>query len=81
MKAPLRGVGPFMRRGALGMLFFALGTGFGTLAIIRGVQSETHAWIKAFAPYLAAIAWVGIVGGLAVRSVVRTPWKKEGDAP
>lgn len=80
VRAPLRGLGAFMRWGALGMVFFALGTGFGTLAIVRGVQSQTHAWIKAFAPYVAALVWIGIVGGLSARSVARTPWKQKGDA-
>jgi hypothetical protein len=78
--APLRGLGRFMKWGAIGMVLFALGTAFGTMAIVRGVQSETHNWIRAFAPYVAATAWLVVVGVLAVRSLARTPWKQKGDA-
>jgi hypothetical protein len=81
--APLRGIGAFMRRGILGMVFFAIGTGFGVMAILRAFEAETtldeNNW--SFVAYVAALAWCGIVGFLAARSVARTPWKnKEGDA-
>jgi hypothetical protein len=81
--APLRGIGAFMRRGAIGMVFFALGTGFGVLAIVRALETETDTALTGYwswVPYFAATAWVVIVGVLAVRSLARTPWKKKGDA-
>ena len=83
--APLRGIGPFMRYGAVGMLCFAVGTLFGTLAIVRLLQTQTGGWLDdylSFVPYLTATIACGIVGALAARSVARTPWKseqKEGD--
>ena len=40
-KAPLRGLGAFMRFGIVGMVLFSIGTGFGTVAVIRGLQTET----------------------------------------
>ena len=80
--APLRGIGAFMRYGIAGMILFAIGTGFGVMAILRGFQSETVLdgnW--SFVAYVVAVVWCGIVGFLAARSVARTPWKQtEGDA-
>jgi hypothetical protein len=81
--APLRGVGTFMRWGAIGMICFALGTGLGTLAILRALETETDTALTGYwswVPYAAAFVWVLFVGILAARSVARTPWKKEGDA-
>lgn len=80
--APLRGVGAFMRHGIIGMVLFAIGTGFGVLAILRGFEAETildkNNW--SFVPYVVALIWCVIVGFLAARSVARTPWKQtEGD--
>ncbi|HVT76345.1 MAG TPA: hypothetical protein VHD87_04890 [Acidimicrobiales bacterium] len=77
--APLRGIGPFMRAGALGMVFFTIGTFFGTLAVVRGLETYLHTWLKAFLPYVGASVWLIIVGGLAYRSMRRTPWKKQGE--
>ena len=81
-KAPLRGLGAFMRYGEIGMVLFAMGTGFGVIAILRAFQTETIVgegnW--SFVPYVVALVWCGIVGFLAARSVARTPWKQtEGD--
>jgi hypothetical protein len=80
--APMRGLGPFMRSGALGMVCFALGTGFGTLAVLRGLETETGTALHGYwswVPYAGALVWVGIVAALSVRSVMRTPWKKQGE--
>lgn len=78
--APLRGIGAFMRFGFVGMTLFAIGTGFAALAIIRGLQTEADLrgyW--SFVPYLAAFIGCAGVGGLAARSVARTPWKHDSD--
>ena len=83
-KAPLRGIGSFMRNGIIGMVLFAVGTGFGVIAILRALQTETADALDgnfSFVPYVAALVWCVIVGFLAARSLARTPWKKdEGDA-
>jgi hypothetical protein len=81
--APLRGIGRFAGYGFGGMVCFALATGFGVLAILRGLQAETwldeHYW--SVVPYALAMLWCLIVGVVAYRSVNKTPWKKqEGDA-
>ncbi len=81
--APLRGIAAFARFGIIGMVFFAVGSGFAALAIIRALQTETTLdgnW--SFVPYLVSIAGCAIVLGVAVRSVARTPWKSDdkGDA-
>lgn len=82
--APLRGIGSFVRNGIIGMVLFAVGTGFGVIAILRALQTETSDTLDGnytFVPYVAALVWCAIVGYLAARSVARTPWKKEeGDA-
>ena len=78
--APLRGVLAFIRYGLLGMICFAIGSGFAALAIIRALQSETTLdgnW--SFVPYLVSIIGCTILLGLAVRSVARTPWKSSDD--
>ena len=80
--APLRGLGAFMRYGIVGMVLFAVGTGFGVLAILRAFEAETildtNNW--SFVPYVVALVWCVMVGFLAARSVARTPWKQtEGD--
>lgn len=81
--APLRGIGRFMRWGAIGMILFALGTAFGTFAILRGLQTETDTALTGYwswVPYAGAVIFVAIVGVLSARSVARTPWKQKGDA-
>jgi mannose/fructose/N-acetylgalactosamine-specific phosphotransferase system component IID len=82
--APLRGIGAFLRFGILGMTLFAIGTLFATLAIVRGLQTETGTALTGYwswVPYAAAIVGDGIIGALAARSVARTPWKTtKGDA-
>jgi hypothetical protein len=81
--APLRGLGTFMKWGAIGMVLFAFGTLFGTIAIVRALQSETDSALTGYwswVPYVAAIVFVGVVGFLSARSVARTPWKQKGDA-
>ena len=81
--APLRGLLAFMRWGAIGMILFALGTTFGTIAILRGLQSETDTALTGYwswVPYVGALVFVGIVGFLSARSVTRAPWKQKGDA-
>ncbi len=78
--SPLRGALRFMQFGFAGMICFAIAAGFGALAILRGVQTETvlrgNGWQSAIA-YLIAIAGCGIVIGLAIRSVAKTPWKTD----
>jgi uncharacterized membrane protein len=81
--APLRGIGAFMRWGVVGMVLFALGTGFGVMAIVRALETETDTALTGYwswVPYFAATAWVVIVGVLSARSLAHTPWKKKGDA-
>lgn len=81
--APLRGIGRFARNGLIGMIFFAIGTGFAVLAIVRGLQTETSDALDgnwSFVPYLASLVGCAIVGFLAARSVARTPWKSEEGA-
>lgn len=77
--SPLRGIANFMRWGFIGMVCFALGSGFAALAILRALQAETTLdGNLSFLPYLFCIVGCAIVLGLAVRSVARTPWKTEG---
>jgi hypothetical protein len=77
--APLRGVLDFIRYGIVGMTLFAIGAGFAAITIVRALQTEFHAFDGnwSFVPYLASIAGSGIVLGLAIRSVARTPWKSD----
>lgn len=81
-KVPLRGVLGFLRYGVLGMTAFAVGAGFAALAILRALQTETTLdgnW--SFVPYLVSVIGCAIVLALAIRSVAKTPWKKDrGDA-
>lgn len=78
--SPLRGIANFARWGIIGMVCFTVGAGFATLAILRGLQEETVLgegnWTVV--PYLISIIGCAIVLALAVRSVARTPWKKDG---
>ncbi|MDP1792718.1 MAG: hypothetical protein Q8K63_01165 [Acidimicrobiales bacterium] len=80
--APLRGVFAFMRNGLFGMICLAVGTGFAALAILRALQTETTltggSW-GSLAAYATTALGCGIVLGLAMRSVVRTPWKDKED--
>jgi hypothetical protein len=75
--APLRGLLAFMRFGVMGMTALAIGTGFAALAIVRALQAETTLgdgnW--SFVPYVASLVGCAVVLGLAIRSVVKTPWK------
>jgi predicted cation transporter len=75
---PLRGIARFAQYGFAGMVCFAIGSGFASLAIIRALQTETNGRLNgnfSFVPYLASIFGLAIVAFVAFRSVRRTPWK------
>jgi hypothetical protein len=81
-KAPLRGLGTFMRFGIVGMVLFAIGTGFGAVAVVRALQSETGTALTGYwswVPYFVSALVCVNVGVLAARSVSRTPWKSESE--
>lgn len=81
-KAPLRGIGSFMRNGIIGMVLFAIGTGFGAVAVVRGMQTQqvfTLTGYLSWIPYATAVVVCVNVGWVAARSVARTPWKSESE--
>jgi hypothetical protein len=78
--APLRGIGAFMRNGIVGMVLFAIGTGFGAIAVVRALQTETGSALTGYwswVPYFVSALVCVNVGVLAARSVARTPWKSK----
>ena len=79
LQSPLRGLLEFMRWGVMAMVCFAVGAGFASVAIVRALQTETDAFDGNWSmiPYVASIVGCGIVLGLAVRSVAKTPWKEK----
>ena len=80
--APLRGIVNFARFGFMAMTGFAIAAGFASLAVVRALQTETGDALHgnwSFVPYIASIGGTGIVLAFAIRSVVKTPWKKPSD--
>ncbi len=69
---PLKSIGRFLAWGLAGSVMLSLGLIFGTLAVLRGLQTETGAHLTGslnFIPYLAALVVDGVAIGLAIRSI------------
>ncbi|MEY2467745.1 MAG: hypothetical protein QOF21_443 [Actinomycetota bacterium] len=78
--APLRGIARFARFGFVGMVSFAIASGFAAIAIVRALQTETGDSLDgnfSFVPYLGSIVGCAIVFAFAIRSVAKTPWKNK----
>lgn len=72
---PLRGLARFITFGLAGALFFAVGSLFLVLAVIRVLQSETEVFAGAwsFVPYLA-----GLAASMVMLYLVFTALRKDG---
>ena len=69
---PLKSIGRFLAWGVAGSVMLSLGLIFGTLAVLRVLQSETGKHLTGsltFIPYLVALVVDAIAIGLAVRSI------------
>ncbi|MCU1355250.1 MAG: hypothetical protein JWM89_668 [Acidimicrobiales bacterium] len=79
---PLKSLGRFLAWGIGGTLLLSLGLVFTSLAILRGLQTETGAHLTGsytWVPYLAALVVDIVVIALAVRAISK-PFRAEEKA-
>ena len=80
---PLKMLGKFLGWGLLGSVMLCLGIGFGALAVIRGLQTETGDHLAGnlnFIPYLVAFVFTAAAAG-ASYWMIRRPFRtKEATA-
>jgi hypothetical protein len=69
---PLRNLGRYLGFGLAGVVLLTLGTFLVGMALLRFVQTMTGDWVNdpwSWVPYLAPIAFYGIVIGIAVSRI------------
>ncbi len=76
---PLKMLGSFLGFGLAGAIALSLGLGFGALAIIRALQTQTGDHLTGsltFVPYLVALLFTGAATAIAVWYIKR-PFRHE----
>ena len=71
---PLKAIGRFLGYGLAGAFLLAVGVFLVTLAIIRGLQTETGEHLTGswnWVPYAVGLVFTVIVAGLAARSITK----------
>lgn len=71
---PLKSIGRFLGYGIAGALLLGLGLLFGSLALLRGLQTQTGAHLTGswnWVPYAVTVLVSGIAAGLAVRAITK----------
>lgn len=81
LREPLGNTGRWLLSGLIGAACIGFGTGFLVLGLLRMLQTEWPAtfdgrWMNLI-PYLCGLAFAGIVIGLAVRRINKSPLTKE----
>jgi hypothetical protein len=79
---PLKSIGRFLMWGLPGAVLLTLGLLFGSLAILRGLQTETDAHLSGswdYVPHLAAFVFAVLAAGLSAAAITR-PFKDD-EAP
>ena len=77
---PLKSIGRFLGWGIPGAVFLGLGLLFATLAILRGLQTETGAHLTGsldVVPYVVAFVVTALVAALAARAITKPNRKRE----
>lgn len=77
---PLKSIGRFLGWGLPGAVFLGLGLLFATLAILRGLQTETEAHLTGslnVIPYVVAFVVTALVAALAAKSITK-PNRSQG---
>ena len=80
LRDPLGNTGRWILSGLIGAVCIGIGTGFLVLGLLRMLQTEWPAtfegrWMNLI-PYLCGLALAGIVLGLSVRRINKTPLTK-----
>jgi len=81
LREPLGNTGRWILSGLIGAICIGFGTGFLVLGLLRMVQTEWPAtfegrWMTLI-PYLCGLVFAGLVIGLAVRRINKSPLTKE----
>lgn len=74
---PLRSIGRFLMWGLPGAILLTLGLLFGSLAILRGLQTETGAHLTGswdYVPHIGALLFAALGAGLSTMAIKR-PFK------
>lgn len=78
---PLKSIGRFLGWGLPGAVFFGLGLLFATLAILRGLQTETGDHLTGsldVVPYMVAFVVTAAVAAVAARAITKP--NRDGEA-
>lgn len=74
LTAPIRGIGRFMKLGAIGTVCLTLGGVFLSLGVLRVLQTETDGRLDhhlSFVPYIASLVTCALLAALAVWQITR----------
>ena len=80
---PLKMLGQFLGWGLAGSITLCLGLGFGALAVIRALQTETGTHLTGswnWVPYLVGLVFTGVAAALSVWMIKRPFRTKETPA-
>ncbi len=78
---PLKSIGRFLMWGIPGAIILTLGLLFGSLAILRGLQTETDAHLTGswdYVPHLAAFVFAVVGAGISA-ALIKRPFKDAGE--
>lgn len=79
LKAPIKGIGRFLKFGTIGTILLTLGGLFLSLGVLRVLQSETDGRLDnhlSFVPYLGSLATSLMLMGLAIWQITRRSRRK-----
>jgi len=79
LTAPIKGIGRFMKFGAIGTVLLTLGGIFLSLGVLRVLQTETDGYLDnhlSFVPYLGSLVTCLVLAGLAVWQITRRSRRK-----
>ena len=74
LMAPIKGIGRFIKFGAIGTVLLTLGGIFLALGVLRVLQTETDGYLDnhlSFVPYLGSFGTCLVLAGLAIWQITR----------
>ena len=79
---PLKGLGRYIGFGIAGSVCLSIGVVVLAIAILRALQTQTDTALTgnlSWIPYLVALAFIGVVAGLAIRAISKDTRERRQD--
>lgn len=79
LAAPIKGIGRFIKWGAIGTVLLTLGGIFLSIGVLRVLQTETDGYLDnhlSFVPYLGSFVTCLLLAGLAIWQITRRSRRK-----